>query len=189
MDRIDRDGAGFVQVESGRLHTDAYAIVSDLRGDGPDWLYGSTVFGDTRARVTSDTDKPVFVGIARTDDVAKYLDGTAYATIDHLASGAVTPHAGNTPPAPPSGATIWAATKQGTGAQTIVWNPRAGDWRIVMMNADGGAGVAVHGDVGAEFPLAPWVALGFLVAGAVLALLGSWLLVRAIRRGRVTVID
>jgi hypothetical protein len=33
------------------------------------------------------------------------------------------------------------------------------------------------------------VALGFLVAGALLALLGIWLLVRAIRRGRVPVID
>jgi hypothetical protein len=188
MDRIDRDAAGFVQIESGRLHTDTYAIVSDLRGDGPDWLYGSTIFGDTRARVTPDAAKPVFVGIARTRDVAEYLDGTAYATIDHLASGAVTPHAGNAPSAPPLSATIWAATKQGTGEQTIVWKPRAGDWRVVMMNADASAGVAVHGDVGAEFPPAPWVALGFLAAGALLAILGSWLLVRAIRRGRVIAI-
>ena len=81
MDGIDRDAAGFVQIDSGKLHTDTYAIVSDLRGDGPDWLYGSTIFGNTRARVTSDTNKPVFVGIARTNDVQKYLDGTGYATI------------------------------------------------------------------------------------------------------------
>jgi hypothetical protein len=186
MDGIDRDAAGFVQIDSGKLHTDTYAIVSDLRGDGPDWLYGSTIFGNTRARVTSDTNKPVFVGIARTNDVQKYLDGTGYATIDHLASGAVTSHAGNAPSTPPSTATIWSATREGTGEQTIVWKPRAGEWRIVMMNADGSAGVAVHGDVGARFPAAPWVALGLLVTGALLALLGSWLLVRAIRHGRVT---
>ena len=58
-----------------------------------------------------------------------------------------------------------------------------------MMNADASRDVAIHGDVGAEFPQAPWVALGFLVTAVLLALLGSWLLVRAIRHGRVTVID
>jgi hypothetical protein len=189
MDRIDRDAAGFVQIDSGKLHTDTYAIVSDLRGAGPDWLYGSTIFGNTRARVTSDTTKPVFVGIARTSDVKKYLGGTGYATIDHLASGTVTPHAGSAPSAPPATTTIWAATKEGTGEQTIVWKPRAGDWRIVIMNADGSAGVAAHGDVSAKFPAAPWVALGFLVAGALLALLGSWMLVRAIHRGRVVTLE
>jgi hypothetical protein len=186
MDRIDRDAAGFVQIDSGKLRTDTYAIVSDLRGSGPDWLYGSTVFGDTRARVTSDTAKPIFVGIARTRDVEKYLDGTSYATINHLASGAVTPHAGNAPSAPPSSTAMWAASKAGAGRQTIVRKPRSGDWRIVMMNADGSAGVAVHGDVGAKFPPAPWVAVGVLVGGGLLGLLGAWLLVRAIRRGRAT---
>jgi hypothetical protein len=189
MDRVDRDAAGFVQIESGRLHTDTYAIVSDLQGNGPDWLYGSTIFGDARARVTSDNGKPVFVGIARAGDVANYLDGTGYATVDHLASGDLTPHSGGAPSTPPSRATIWRATTAGTGEQSIVWSPRSGDWRIVMMNADGSAGVAVHGDVGAEFPPAPWVALGLLVAGALLAVLGGWLLVRAFRRNRVIVIE
>ena len=110
MDRVDRDGAGFVQIESSRLNTHTDAIVSDLRGDGPDWLYGATVFGDTRpSTLASDIAMPLF-RIASAHDVATYLAGTGYATIDHLAPGAVTPHAGNAPSVPPSEATKWAAT-------------------------------------------------------------------------------
>ena len=181
LDRVERDAAGFHSIETTTLRTDTHALVGDLKGDGPSWLYGSTVLGDARVRARSQSGQPLFIGIARKSDVSRYLGGTAYATIEHLDTGDIARHAGGAPSTPPAQALPWAKSTQGTGQQTLRWEPRDGDWTIVLMNADASAGVAVRGDVGATFPLLPWVAVGFLVAGGVAALLGGWLLVRAIR--------
>src|SRR5436190_23439745 len=43
MDRLERDESGFLSIATTRLDTSSYAIVGDLWGDGPRWLYGSTV--------------------------------------------------------------------------------------------------------------------------------------------------
>jgi hypothetical protein len=42
-DRVDRDGEGFVSFGNTELGPGQYAIVGDVRGDGPSWLYGSTL--------------------------------------------------------------------------------------------------------------------------------------------------
>jgi hypothetical protein len=182
MDRVERDSHGFVSVGTSDLDTETYAIVSELRGDGPDWLYGSAVVGDARVRVTSQNEEPVFVGIARTDDVSRYLDGAGYATIEHFTTSARTTHSGGPPSGRPSDESMWDVSQQGVGPLTIEWEPRAGDWSIVLMNADAGGGVDVRGNLSAEFPLLPWLAGGFLVAGLAVGCLGAWLFVRALRR-------
>src|SRR5436190_8919722 len=69
VDRVDRGSGGFVKVGSTTLNTSTYAIESPLTGDGPSWLYGSTVFGTGRVRATSQTTHAMFIGIARTRDV------------------------------------------------------------------------------------------------------------------------
>lgn len=180
-DRADRDG-GFISVGTTELHTETYAIVSDLRGDGPSWLYGSTLLGEAHVRATSQGGQAVFIGIARTSDVSRYLDGVGYATIEHFATGELSStHEGGAPAAPPAELSIWAASTEGTGEQTLVWKPRDGDWSIVLMNADASNGVTVRGDLGAKFPPLPWVASGLLIVGAGLAVLGGWLVVFGIR--------
>ena len=50
VDRMDRSGGGFVTIGTSDLRTETYAIEAPLTGDGPDWLYGSTVFGTGRVR-------------------------------------------------------------------------------------------------------------------------------------------
>jgi hypothetical protein len=181
-DRVDRDADGFVSIGTTDLRTETYAIVGDLRGAGPDWLWGSTVMGDERVRATSLSGQPLFIGVARSDDVLNYLKGVGFARIDRFEVTADTTHAGGAPSGPPAGESIWAASTQAAGPQTLVWTPRSGDWSIVFMNADAGAGVAVHGDGSAEFPILPWVAVGLLLAGGALGVVGGWVLVRATRR-------
>ncbi len=181
---VDRDGKGFVSFETDELRTEQYAIVGDLRGDGPSWLYGSTVLGDARVRATSQAEQPLFIGIARKDDVFRYLQGAGYATIYSFEVRADTTHAGGAPSGPPSRESIWAASTQGTGKQTLLWTPRAGDWSVVFMNADAGANVDVRGDASAKLPVLPWLAGGFLSIGGAAGFIGAWVLVRAIiRRG------
>jgi hypothetical protein len=179
-DRITRDANGFVSIGTGSLRTETYAIVGDLHGDGPSWLWESGVFGHSRVRARSESQQPLFIGIARTDDVFGYLRGAGYATIDSFEVRADTTHPGGPPPGTPALEPIWATSTQGAAQQTLRWDSRAGDWSIVFMNADAGAGVAVHGDASAEFPILPWIAVGLLVLGAASAFIAGWLLVRGI---------
>lgn len=181
-DRVDRDGSGFVTIRTSDLGTQTYAIVGDLRGDGPAWLYGSSVIGDERVRATSSSTQPLFIGIARKTDVARYLSGVGYATIYNFEVTSHTTHAGGPPPSAPSREAIWAATAQGAGEQTLFWTPRDGDWSVVLMNADASAGVAVHGSASAKLPILPWVAGGLLVLAIGSGLTSAWVVVRELRR-------
>lgn len=183
-DRVDRDGSGFVSIGNNDLRTETHAIVGDLRGDGPGWFYGSSVLGDARVRATSPSDHPLFVGIARKDDVARYLRGAGYATIDNFEVRSDTTHAGGAVSSPPSTEQFWAASTEGTGQQTLRWTPRDGDWQIVFMNADAGSGVVVHGDASAKLPILPWLAVGLLAAGATAALSSAWLVRRLVHANR-----
>src|SRR5690349_815201 len=180
VDRIDRDGHGFVTIGTTKLNTPTYAIEAPLTGDGPSWLYGSRVFGTGRVRATSASTGPLFVGIARTSDVSRYLAGTGYGTLVHLASNEVTTHNGVAQSVPPARASIWAASTQGMGRQTLFWKPRSGNWSIVMMNADASQGVALRGSLAAKLPPLPWIAGALLLLGVALGCLGGWLFVRGI---------
>ena len=57
--------------------------------------------------------------------------------------------------------------------QTLTWSPRNGDWRIVVMNANGSAGVHADLAIGARFPHLLWIGIGALGSGAFLLLLGG----------------
>jgi len=180
-DRVDRDSSGYVSIGSTSLRTDTYAIVGDLHGDGPSWVWESGVLGRARVRATSDVQQSMFIGIAHTDDILRYLDGAGYATIDSFEVTPDTTHAGGPPPGPPSQQSIWEVSTQGTGQQTLRWDSRAGDWSIVFMNADAASGVAIHGNASAKLPILPWLAGALLLFGAAAGFTGGWLLLRQAR--------
>ena len=175
-DVVARDSQGFVTLGSTGLQTPQYAIVGDLQGDGPGWLYGSSALGDVRVRATSQTGQPVFIGIARQDDLRSYLRDVGYATVYSFEVSADTTHEGEAPSGPPSDESIWAVSTEGTGQQALQWTPQAGDWSVVFMNSDGGADVDVRGDASATFP-----AGGLLILGGAMGVLAAWILVRAAR--------
>src|SRR5881394_2743359 len=89
-------GAGGVALwEQGKKADDGYRYTSterfaastralttddlDTRADGANWV--ADQMGNLRLRVASQTGKPVFVGIARTDDVTRYLRGVSHSTL------------------------------------------------------------------------------------------------------------
>jgi hypothetical protein len=183
-DQTQRDATGFLSTPVETLDTDTYAIVSegvDLRFDeGPDWLYPSTILGETRLRLSSQDDSAVFVGIGRSSDVSTYLSGVGHATAKDLHDDALVTSEGGAPSPPASKAGIWTAYVEGTGVQDLQWTPRSGEWTVVVMNADVSQGVAVRGDVGAEMPALPWIYGGLLAVGGVLLLAAVVLLGGAI---------
>lgn len=125
---------------------------------------------------------PVFVGIARSADLARYLRGTGVAHADFRESPVgvrYAPVAAGRRVESPVQKGIWAAWSVGSGARTLTWPLRRGGWELVVMNADAGRGVDVRLSVGTpSWPRWP-VAATFLAGGVLLAEVGLTVLHRA----------
>src|SRR5918993_932934 len=109
-----KDDDGYYTTSTEQLQTGAYALASgplDLDFDGAEANGG----------------EPVFVGIARSEDVARYLRGTAHTTVTEIDGGAFgvsfdpTYHdaAGDPRPATPAGRDLWVASATGPGKQSL----------------------------------------------------------------------
>ena len=173
-DQSQRSG-NFLTTSSRALGSGGYAVTSDVVNLGPgttDWA-GSSWLGTVRFRVTpADPSRPVFVGIAPAASVQSYLAGARYSTVTGFpGSHGVTyiQHEGNASPAAPLSRQIWTAQVSGSGTQTLTWHARGGDWIVVVMNTSAAPGVAVNADAGATVPALTGIAIGFLVAGVVVA--------------------
>jgi hypothetical protein len=180
-----RDSHGYVSTGSDPFTTNTYAIATDnldVNTDGPGWATSTDTYGKIRLTVASNADKPVFVGIAPTGDVSRYLQGSAHDIVRDISYSPFDAdyqhHAGDWQPAAPATKRIWAASAHGTGTQTLTWDVRDGNWSVVVMNADASRGVDVDMSAGAKIDfLAPagWVSLG----GGVLLLLAATALLYA----------
>ncbi len=166
----EKDAQGYLSSDDERFATGTRALTSgnlDLDLDGLDAVVGRDAYGKVRLEVGSDGGAPVFVGIARTSDVADYLRGVDHAVVEDLDT---TPFRadyreapGRSVPAPPASQRFWDASTHGGGKQTLTWDVRDGDWSVVVMNADGSPGVHADVSVGAKLGFldeAGWVLLG-----------------------------
>ena len=149
---------------------------------------GGLQAGSVRFDITAQSDTPIFIGVAPTADLDRYLgsvpvDELTNVRISNGFSYDVT-RRGSGPPAAlpaPTSQAFWVAKASGTGTQSIRWNGSSGSYEIVLMNADGSPGVSSQ--VGAGLHLAfMWpLALGMIVAGSVLLLLAVLFLVLGLR--------
>jgi hypothetical protein len=159
-----RDADGYYTTSSESFGTGTYALKSENLDidDGPFNL-------KTRLKVDAQDGAPVFVGIARTADVDRYLSGTAHTTVKDFdvrpfdVDYSTVP--GTSKPAAPATQTFWAAKAQGTGQQSLTWDVDEGDWSVVVMNADGSPGVHADISAGADLPFVGGVATGLIVGG------------------------
>jgi hypothetical protein len=164
-----------------------YALVSERidLSTGADWMPVSAALGTARIEVTGTTPgTETFVGIAPVSDASAYLGGVQRTVIDDLGidSPAQRDLPGSAPPGPPTDQDFWTAQASGPGTQQLSWVPAEGDWILVVMNADGSAGVSVDARIGATLPALDGLATGLLVTGVVCLAIGVVLLVAAIRR-------
>ncbi len=180
-DRTQRDAAGFVTTDPHRYTTPAFALTVegvDLRAHGPHFLYPYRFLGKIRIEATPVTaGRAVFVGIARTADAERYLAGVERARIRDFGGLSIPVSSpGGPPPGPPADQAFWVASASGTGTQTVVWPVRSGSWAVVVMNADGTAGVDVRATVGATVHALLWIAIGLLIAGVLVLGAGALLI-------------
>ncbi len=181
VDHTQRDGDGYLMSPSKHLSTGSYALVSQPTNLGSD-VTGRDFLGTVRVRTESN--RRVFVGIARSAAAAAYLDGTRRAEVSEIGPWHVgyDLHTGGPPPTPPGSQTFWSASATGTGNQVLDWKPSGGTWRVVVMNADGSPRVAVDASIGAKLDNWFWVGVGLLIAGLLFAFAAAGLIHFGVRR-------
>jgi hypothetical protein len=178
------DKAGYISTSAHPFSAPGRAIVSDDLDVDLDGLgsISSDVAGRVRLRVDSGAGAPLFVGIARTNDVSRYLRGVERRVVTDVEFKPFRADydslAGDRRPAAPGAQGFWAASSEGTGTRALNWRVRDGSWSVVVMNADASPGVDVDLSAGAKLPfLGPlgWVGVGgglvlLAVAGLLLGL-------------------
>jgi hypothetical protein len=184
-----KDSDGYLSTDTHRFEAGTRALATenlDLDLDGGDLVMDTGDLGKVRLKVESRDDKPVFVGIARTSDVNDYLAGVSHTTLTDVSTSPFEAdyddHAGDRRPVAPADSQIWTASEQGSGKQTLNWEIHDGDWSVVVMNADGSAGVDADVSTGAKVPFLDelgWTAIG---SGSFVLIVGVALLVLGIRR-------
>jgi hypothetical protein len=184
----NRDATGYFVTHTHHYQTSSYALSTESLNVGG--VTGALEAGLVRLRIaatSSDADKPLFIGIARTRDVNRYLAGVTHDelrdirfspfTIDYRRLGTGAPRA------LPSTRTFWQAHASGTGTQTISWPVKEGRWSAVVMNADGSRRVSVDAQLAARLSGAWWFVAAFVALGA-LSLLGGIVLLRSGKAAR-----
>lgn len=180
------DQDGYMITTPTRFNVASYAIVQDNidlhMGSG--WMMNPTNRDIVSIKVTatSNTNTPIFVGIATRQSAQNYLNGV---NIDRIVSYSWTTLnvaddelpiyqtvAGGAPSSPPIAQSFWIAQSAGVGKQTITWTPSTGEYWFVVMNADGSKVVDVDAQVGARVTILNWVGYGLMFGGIVLALIG-----------------
>ncbi len=184
-----KDEHGYISSDTERFSTRTSALASenlDLDLDGLESVIDEGGFGKIRVAAESNDGKPVFVGIARTSDVTDYLRGSAHDIVTDVdyspfdADYSTQPGTGS--PGAPGAERFWAATAEGGGEQELEWEVEEGDWSVVVMNADGSAGIDTGITAGASLGFldeAGWISLG---TGIVLLALSGGLLYIGVRR-------
>lgn len=163
------------------LITDA----SDL-GNSNVQVNGTSVSIVVEAKESS---KPVFIGVGKAQDVENYLRGAAN---DEITKISFNPYkmetvreTGSLATLPaPANQNFWVAQSSGT-SPALTWKVSGdGNYRAVVMNADGTAGVRTQLSMGIKAPAIFGIGLGLLIAGLVLSLIGLALLIWGIAAKR-----
>jgi hypothetical protein len=137
---------------------------------------GGLQAGSVRIELTTEPGlKPVFLGVAPTADLNRYLgsvpvDELSDVSVSNGFSYQVTRRGSGAPAAlpPPTSQTFWVAKATGTGSQAISWNSSDGSYSVVLMNADGSTGVSQQVGAGLHLSFMWPLALTMIVIGAVL---------------------
>jgi hypothetical protein len=179
-----RDDDGYVMVGDEDLTTDTFALTSSnlvLELDDPASAVPDAVLGDMKFSAAPLDGDPLFIGLARTADVQGYLGGVRHDTVTDLVRPDYRRTDGGAPSGRPEAQDFWVESSAGAGEQTVVWEPRDGDWTVVVMNADAGAGVETRATAGAELPVLEWVVAALLIAAGVGLVVGAVVITLAVR--------
>lgn len=188
-----RDASGFYTTPTAHLDTSTHAFTSDVDLGAPtsqgNWV-PVHVLGTVRIRATAVSGQPIFIGIGPRTAVNRWLSGVSHAHVREVGFSPfrldTQPVRGTAEPSPPTSQTFWVASVSGSGAQTLRWATRGGDWSAVIMNANGSSGINVDVTVGANTGILLPIGIGATVFGVVVLGAAALLIVLGARRDKDT---
>ena len=125
----------------------------------------------------------LFVGVGDRASVDAYLEGVSIAEAQELeypgGELVVRDLPGRAEPTPPADQTFWVASADDEGVAE--WKLGEGDWSVVVMNADGSAGVDVEGEATLDLPFLGTLTIVALVIGLPALAIGLAFVVSALR--------
>lgn len=174
---IARSDDGQLTTRPAALATDAYAVTTSP--------ISLTALPDRDIRISltagSEGDKPVFIGIGTSADVADYLADVHVAELTGMAGPArdirTRDIPGSAQPASPVEQTFWVASGSGAGARSLSWVVEPGDWTMVIMNADASAGIDTAVSAGVDAPWLAPIAVALIAVAITLFILGLALII------------
>jgi len=144
------DDEGFVTTGVITIQNDSHAIITDPLDIDEKALLPFNWLGLNMIRIGAtgnNTSQSVFLGIATRSQVNRYLGDSDYVemflTTEMLSLQEIdyVKHTGDGKPQAPIDADIWKTSTYGEKSQTLEWQPRASNDLLVIMNADGTAGL------------------------------------------------
>lgn len=180
-----RDSDGYYSAKGERLETSTFALTSGEIAIGVGGHDSSLGSESVRLRATAADNRPVFIGVALKKDVDAYLARSAHDELTDFEESPfkveLTRLAGESRPAAPASQKFWLVQASGAGTQTVTSQIQEGRWAVVVMNADGSAGVKVNLSVAGKTALLGPVGMGTVGAAVVALVAGAALLWRGTR--------
>ncbi len=188
-----RDSGGFYNTPTDRLTTPTYALTASVdfgtHASQGEWVPVHPA-GTVRIRANAANGQALFIGIAPTASVDRWLTGVAHEHVTSISFGPFSTDtqqiAGTRQATAPNAETFWTASVTGTGRQTLVWPTQNGSWTVVVMNADAATGVAVDVSVGMKTGLLLPIGIGLGVFGLLVSGVAALLLYLGLRQERPT---
>ena len=177
-----RNPEGYVESPDVSMSTDGYAIIStdlDL-GSLPDELLPSSFVGTFQVRAQSEDNSPLFVGVGPASDVGDFLADVEHAEVTRFGNQerlAYTERAGSSRPQSPADLGFWTVSSEGSGQQTLDWQPESGEWALLVMKTDASRGLDVSASLGVN---TPWIPVGLWLTGVLTVLIAAGAVVTAI---------
>ena len=195
------DPDGYLVSRSARIHTDTYAIVSpsfDINADvdmpSSFWLTRDLSEIVTLKFVveTNDPSGEILVAVASEAQAENYFEGVEYDEVSRLSWNydpwssdepdiSYSRHSGGPPEVAPIVISSWDAVRTGSGVQELDWEPTWGSYWILIMNADGSAGVDVDVKLGARVPILRTIGNALVFGGIVVLLIAAFVIYQWVR--------
>lgn len=185
MTNTQRDPTGYFTTSARTVAAAGPAVTSGEVGELADRVWGG-MLGNVRIRARStDPNSGVFIGVAPTAAVDRYLAGADHTSVTGWFPVATRDVAGTgtAVATAPTDARIWTAQVSGADRQALTWRP-ASRTTVVVMHPDGSAGVSAAIDFGAQGSGLVWFAVGCFAIGALLLGAAIALIVGPVRRTR-----
>jgi hypothetical protein len=173
-----RDATGYLTTDPHDFTSPTFAISSDdldVVADAPRWLFDQDRLGTIRIRAGG-SEKPLFVGVAPAGAVKGYLLEVPHQVATDVGTDpfdvTYREAVGFRAPRRPDAEAFWVASSVVNGGGELSWDVAPGRWAVVVMNADGSAGIDAQLELGAKVGFLVPVGVGLTVGGALLFMVG-----------------